>query len=188
MLFKTTFRNNTDHEQEYSFKTERRTQSSCEVEIEKGVSYGEELGISLKLPSEVLEIGAGFHRAVSVTKTTQQSFEQEMLWGVDSQVKVQPHHMTTAELVIHEDQFTGNFNMKTKLSGKVTVGITNLRDNNAFIKSIEGDIVEILRREVAENGLQGLTVGKHSVTYVTVGKCDMRYGIEQFVNLSEETI
>lgn len=188
VLFKTTFRNHTDHEQEYSFKTERSTKSTCEVEVEKGVCYGQELGLSLKLPSEVLEVGAGFSREVSVTNTVQEAFEEELHWGVDSLVKVKGNHKTTAELTINEDQFQSTFVVKTKLSGKVLVNITNRKDNNAFVKSIEGDIAEIVKKEISDSGLQGISVDKHTVTYVTKGKCNMRYGIEQHVNLSEERL
>ncbi len=37
VLFKTTFTNTTDREQEYSFKTERATRSAATVIVEKGV-------------------------------------------------------------------------------------------------------------------------------------------------------
>lgn len=188
VLFKTSFRNNTEHEQEYSFKTERSTRSSCEVQIEKGVSYGEELGLSLTLPGDVLEVGCGFSRELSVTNTVQESFEQELTWGVDSQVKVPPKHKTTASLMINEDEYNGTFTVKTKLSGKITVSITNTRDNNAFVKSIEGDIAEIIKKEVYDNGLQGVNVEKNVVTYVTKGKCFLRFGVEQHVSINEEPL
>ena len=66
VLFRTFFSNHTDQEQEYSFKTERTTQSSCEIEIEKGVTYGEEMNVSLKTPCEVFEASAGFSRELEL--------------------------------------------------------------------------------------------------------------------------
>ena len=188
VLFKTTFTNNTENEQEYSFRTERTTVSTCEVEIEKGVSYGMDLGVSLKLPSEILEVGAGFRRDISLTSTVGECFEETLTWGVDSLVKVPPLHKTTAELVITEDTSAAAFKIRTRLSGRISVHITNIRDNNSFVKNIDGDIVEILKREIADGGLQSMTPEKNCVTYITKGNCSFRYGVEQHVKLSEEPL
>ena len=98
VLFKTTFTNNTDHQQEYSFKTERTTSSTCDVCIEKGVSYGAELGLTLKLPEDVLEVGTGFKKELSVNKTVGETFSEELTWGVDSLVKVPAKTITTARI------------------------------------------------------------------------------------------
>jgi len=72
------------------------------------------------------------------------------------------------------------------------VSVTNCRDNNSFVKSIDGDVVEIIRREVENNGLKGFTFdapGQHGVvSYVTRGRCSFRYGIEQHVRLSQEKL
>ncbi|VDO11456.1 unnamed protein product [Haemonchus placei] len=66
VLFKTTFTNTTQREQEYSFKTERCTRSSSTVIIEKGVCRGMEVALKLKTPCEVVEANAGFHQEVQL--------------------------------------------------------------------------------------------------------------------------
>lgn len=187
VLFKTCFRNNTDSVQEYSFKTERTTQSAAEITVERGLTIGEELNLSIKTPCEVLEFGGGFHRELSVTNITGQSFEEELVWGVDSQIKVQPRHKTTAELVVNEDQYESKFKVKSSFSGKVHVTILNLKDNNSFVKSIDGNIVDIIKREI-ENGLPGFTIEDDQVTFVSKGKCNFRYAIEQHIQLDEQAL
>ncbi|RCN28379.1 hypothetical protein ANCCAN_25879 [Ancylostoma caninum] len=68
VLFKTTFTNTTQREQEYSFKTERCTRSTSTVIIEKGVCRGMEVALKLKTPCEVVEANAGFHQEHSRVK------------------------------------------------------------------------------------------------------------------------
>ena len=187
VLFRTFFTNETDQEQEYSFKTERTTCSSCEVQLERAVTIGEEVGLNLKTPCEILEVSAGFHREVSVTKSQGQEFEQEMMWGVDSQIKVPPHTKTTAELVISEAQLTANFQMTTSVAGRILVTVTNLKENNSLVTVVEGNIAEIMRREM-ENGLRGFQVEKNSVTYTTKGTSNFRYAVEQNIRLHQVAV
>jgi len=74
---------------------------------------------------------------------------------------------------------------------QVLVSVTNCRDNNSFVKSIDGDLVEIIRREVENNGLKGFTFDARQngvASYVTRGRCSFRYGIEQHVQLSQEKL
>jgi hypothetical protein len=73
---------------------------------------------------------------------------------------------------------------------QVIVSVLNTRDNNCFVKSIDGDIVEIIRREAESNSLKGFTVDKtqNIVSYTTKGRCQYRYGIEQHVQLSQQKI
>ncbi|VDP75503.1 unnamed protein product [Echinostoma caproni] len=65
-LFSTTFRNNTDTEQEYSFRTERCTRSVAEIELSRGVVTSKELGLKLTFCSSGVlltgEIGVGIAR------------------------------------------------------------------------------------------------------------------------------
>nr|CRZ23582.1 Bm1675 [Brugia malayi] len=49
-LFKSVYTNNTDRSQEYSFKTERTTESLCSVVREQGYMIGGETELTLKTP------------------------------------------------------------------------------------------------------------------------------------------
>lgn len=187
VLFRTTFSNNTDLEQEYSFKTERATQSCCEVVVEKGFCMGVSMDIKLATPCEVFEANAGFHKETSLTNINGQTIEEELVWGVDSQIKVPPRHKTTASLVIDEDEFSTCFGIETCISGKVHVTLTSLKDNNSFVKAIDGNIVDIMRREI-ENGLKGATIDRNVVKIDTRGSCKFSFGIQQHVQLNTEPI
>lgn len=48
-LFTTTFKNDTNIEQEYNFHTERSTRSSAEIEVSKGLTSTVEVGVKLQV-------------------------------------------------------------------------------------------------------------------------------------------
>ncbi|RCN31108.1 hypothetical protein ANCCAN_23119 [Ancylostoma caninum] len=49
-LFKSIYTNNTNRPQEYSFKTERTTESLCSIAREQGYTMGAEAELTLKTP------------------------------------------------------------------------------------------------------------------------------------------
>ncbi|VDM80538.1 unnamed protein product [Strongylus vulgaris] len=52
-LFKSIYTNNTNRPQEYSFKTERTTESLCSISREQGYTMGAEAELTLKTPCTV---------------------------------------------------------------------------------------------------------------------------------------
>uniref|UniRef100_A0A0N5AAW7 Immunoglobulin E-set n=1 Tax=Syphacia muris TaxID=451379 RepID=A0A0N5AAW7_9BILA len=144
-LFKSTFSNTTDREQEYSFKTERSTRSSATVIVEKGLCRGVDMSLKLKTPCEVVEANAGFHNEISITHVGENTTEEELIWGIDSNVRVPPRCEAVAELVILEDRQVRNFKVESRLSGRIIVTVTNLYDNNSLVTIIEGNIADIIR-------------------------------------------
>uniref|UniRef100_A0A0M3IG47 LIN-24 n=1 Tax=Ascaris lumbricoides TaxID=6252 RepID=A0A0M3IG47_ASCLU len=187
VLFKSTFTNSTDREQEYSFKTERATRSTVTVSVEKGVCRGIDMELKLKTPCEVAEANAGFHNEVSVVHIGENCIEEELSWGVDSTVRVPPMCETIAQLVIIEDHHTRNFSMECRLSGKVIVTVTNLKENNSLVTIIEGKIADIIRGLPNCSAL-GFVIKNDVVTYTTKGSCKFKYGVEQIVKISEHAI
>lgn len=89
-LFRSTFVNDTDFEQEYQLRTERRTTAVCEIEISKGyVTEGSaDFCLEIPIPGCVAEIGAGFKREYSMDNRTSKNFEEEITWSVESNIKV----------------------------------------------------------------------------------------------------
>lgn len=186
-LFKSTFTNTTDREQEYSFKTERSTRSSATVVVEKGVCRGVEMALKLKTPCEVVEANAGFHAEVSVMHIGENTTEEELVWGVDSTVRVPPLCETVAELVILEDHYVRGFTIESRLSGRVIVTVTNLKDNNSLVTIIEGKIADIIRG-LANYSSMGFVVQNDTVSFTTKGICKFKYGVEQKVRITEHAV
>ncbi|MFH4977800.1 hypothetical protein AB6A40_004509 [Gnathostoma spinigerum] len=187
VLFKSTFTNTTDREQEYSFKTERTTRSSATVSVEKGLCRGMEMSLKLKTPCEVVEANAGFHNEVSVYHIGENTTEEELTWGVDSNVRVPPLCETVAQLVILEERHTRKFSIENHLSGRIIVTVTNLRDNNSLVTIIEGRISDIIRGSTNYTK-RGFTVNNDIVSFTTKGTCTFKYGVEQNVKITEHPI
>ncbi|VDK82676.1 unnamed protein product [Dibothriocephalus latus] len=97
-LFSTNFRNNTDSEQEYNFRTERATRSVAEIEISQGFTSRKEIGIKLQVPNQILEASAGFSHEISLNETSRQTVEEELNWGVDTRIVVPPHSTAEADV------------------------------------------------------------------------------------------
>ncbi|XP_074662133.1 uncharacterized protein LOC141914747 [Tubulanus polymorphus] len=186
VLFKSNFTNETEQEQDYSFRTERVTRSTCEVFYEKGYSMGYEMSITLKTPCEVFEANSGFHREINVNKCEGEIVEEEMTWGVDNQIRVPAKHKCVAELVISEEQFSSNFTIITTFEGQVHVVFTNMSDNNSFVKAVDGEIGQIFKDKGKK--YRCFTVDGGKVSVETKGTTKFRYGIEQHVRVHQEPL
>ncbi|EFO21519.2 LIN-24 Like family member [Loa loa] len=186
-LFKSTFTNTTEREQEYSFKTERSTRSAATVVVEKGVCRGVEMALKLKTPGEIVEANAGFNTELTVINIGENTIEEELGWGVDSTVRVPPFCETVAELIILEDRQTRKFSIESHMSGRIIVTVTNIKDNNSLITIIEGKIADIIRGITNYSSL-GFTVQNDVVSYMTKGICKFKYGVEQKVKITEHPI
>ncbi|KAI0218843.1 hypothetical protein LSAT2_029485 [Lamellibrachia satsuma] len=190
VLFFTTFSNKTDHPQTYSFKTQRTTRSCCMVEVEHGYTKGMSMDVKLTTPGSILEANAGFHRELSLTEIEGQTIEEELTWAVDSQIEVKPGHRAEAKLIIVEEEYHGSFSLETRVKGRVRAVFTNLKDNNSFIKAVEGGIVQVVQWATREGYVDGgsvVTVDSATASAVcqTRGKCTFRYGLQQDVEVDQ---
>ncbi|VDN01001.1 unnamed protein product [Thelazia callipaeda] len=187
-LFKSTFTNTTEREQEYSFKTQRSTRSTATVIIEKGLSRGIEMALKLKVPSEILEANAGFHSELSIINVGENTIEEELVWSVDGTVHVPPLCETIAELVILEDHQTrSSFSTESRMFGRIIVTVTHVNDNNSLVTVIEGKIADIIR-SLPNHSAMGFRIESDVVSYVTKGTCKFKYGVEQKVKITEHRI
>lgn len=186
ILFRTIFCNNTDQDQEYTFKTERSTCSICEINLDRCLTLGQEVSLSLKTPCEVFEANAGFKRELTVSEAQGQCIEETLTWGVESIIKVPAGFKTTAELEVFENELSGDFTVVTEFAGKVIVSVTNIRDNNSFVKSIEGDISEIIKPE--HSSLKGFSKENKVISFTTKGSCHFRFAFEQHVTVRQQDL
>lgn len=181
ILFSAYFTNDTDQSQVYTLRTERRTQSTCSLSLEKGYTYGCSVDIKLTPPNPVVEANAGFHGELSLTKGSEETFEEELTWSIDNQISVPPKYKTKAELVIKEDEYTSHFKTESQFRGKVHVTLRNKKDNTP-ITTITGDVKQIFTKD------KGFKVDKTGIYYITEGRCKCRFGIEQHVCLKQEKL
>ena len=84
---------------------------------------------------QVFEANAGYKREFSLTNIDGEVFEEELSWGVESQIHVQPQHVAEATLMVDERRQTGSFVIETRMRGTVYVSFTSPRDNNAQVQA-----------------------------------------------------
>lgn len=185
IVFTSTFENNTESEQEHSFTTERTTVCTSTTSVSKGFTQGFNLELKIGLPEEVAAATAGFGREVNTETAEENTKETCITWAVDSSIKVPKKHRTTATMVVKEKEFTGNFKMTVQIRGMVLVTFTNLRDNNSFIHSTEGDISQIVRDS---KGHTGYCIEGKTIIWDVEGTTKFRFGVEQQVKIHEEPL
>lgn len=187
VVFRSTYENCTDNTQDHSFQTERSTVSCCTTTVSKGFTKGMHLELKLGLPDEVAGATAGFGREVNMESTEESTHEETMTWSINSTIKVPPHARTVAELVVREKEFSAKFRLHVQIKGHVIVVVTNLRDNNAFVQTIEGDFSEVVKT-LADKLDKNVTCSGRTVTWEVEGTCQFRFGVEQHVRLQESPL
>ena len=90
VLFRSTYVNETDEEQDYQLAAERKTVSACSFEMFEGfVNEGQaELSVRIPIPGCAGEAGAGFRREYTLESCRAKSVQEEMNWSVHSNIKV----------------------------------------------------------------------------------------------------
>lgn len=182
VLFRSTFINDTTKEQEYLLRTERKTTSSCDIELYEGyVTEGSlELSLEIPLPGCVLSSGAGFKRQYSLENSTVKSFQEEVSWSIESNVKVPGMSKTTAELLVQEDEYKGQFEIKTYFTGGVSIRL--YKDNMELVTIDLDDLSEIFTVD------RGFKRDKRGIFRITKGECKARFGIEQKIELHQRPL
>lgn len=193
ILFQTKFVNNTKADQEYTMRAEKTTRSICTTEIESTFTKGMELSVKVASPGEIMEANAGYKRELSLTNNHGETMEEELVWGAESQIKVNSKHVAEASLVVDEKKYSGEFLVESKIKGEVYVEFLDKRDNNAFLKGVSDDFHEIIKEYLAlpaqkVEPVEFVTVSGSTVIIHTKGKCNFRFGIKQEVRVDQTPI
>lgn len=192
VLFHTTFDNKSDLAQTHTFQCERSTRTSCTVEVEQTVTKGMDCSFKLAAPEELFEANVGFQREFSVTEVHGQTLEEEISWGVNSEINVEGKHRAEAKLTIVEEEYNGKFTITTKMKGPVKVTFANIKDNNSFIMAAEKHIDQIvsdaIRSEVISGNILTVDGSTNTVVFKTVGQAKFRYGVKQHVEVDQKKV
>lgn len=183
VVFKTTFVNDTDNEQDYQLMAERKTMSTCSFELFEGyVNEGQaELSVSVPIPGCALEAGAGFRTEYVLETTRTKSVQEEMNWNVQSNVKIPAKSQTTAELQVKEKEYKGRFEIKTYFKGDISLKLFN-RDGHEVLQIDLGDIDDIFTRNL------GFQRDNKGLFKMTRGTCKARFGIDQKIELHQRPV
>ena len=118
VLFRSTYTNDSDQEQQNNFRAQRTTTSHAQLTVLEGVCLPVD-GVHVPLPPVVASANPGFPTELSVCKKDRKSWTETMTWSIDTQITVGPRETTTAKMVVEEKQWSGDFSVATDISGKV---------------------------------------------------------------------
>ena len=101
ILFRSSFLNDTNREQEYNLRAERRTVSTCSFSIFEGYTTEQCVSLELEvpLPKCVVEASTGFRRQYTLEQSKDKQVEEELTWAVESNIKVSLRRRRDKKLV-----------------------------------------------------------------------------------------
>jgi hypothetical protein len=134
-LFSTQYENNTAKEQLYNLKTNRQTQARTYVSFQKGFAIKGKASFTIDIPERFGHCGvtASANGKLKVTKIRGESLEEMFTWQVDSDITVDPFHVTNVKLIVTEDEFIADFEIKTTMrmpTGEAPIILKRKRDNH----------------------------------------------------------
>ena len=99
ILFRSSFLNDTNREQEYNLKAVRRTVSTCSFSIFEGYTTEQSASLELEvpLPKCVVEASTGFRREYTLEQSRDKQVEEELTWSVESNIRVRHFIFITSQ-------------------------------------------------------------------------------------------
>ena len=186
-LFKTQFKNDSDVEQAYTFKTERQTKSTYAISMQKTIQIGGSAQVSFAVP---VNLNFGLSGQFQFTETKGNTFDDTMTWSVDTQIKVPSHTMTTASLIIEEEDMMADVtveNVFTILGSGITIYMRH-KKTGVIARKIElpaEKFASVLQENV---GFEAVNNDKQVTKFLTKGVFRAVYGAKQIVQLSQDKL
>ncbi|CAL1544325.1 unnamed protein product [Lymnaea stagnalis] len=176
VLFSANFENTTQKPQVYTLRTDRRTKAITDITFNKSFSFDGQLHGSLRTPDEKYQ---AFKVEYSRDSGNRVYDEQELKWGVDSEITVTPGHCVRAELVVKETEYSGEFEEVVTFDGDVSISYLHKKDN-LIVETFQDKVAKIF---ITKHGFKADKAGRP--TFTITGVCKRKVGVEQFVNLIE---
>ena len=145
---------------------------------------------------QIFEANVGYKREFTLTNADGETFEEELTWGVDSEIAVKAGYVADASLVVDERRQAGDFVVVTRVRGPVYVTFTSPRDNNALVKASCNYVAKVVRDYVDVERRKGRHVDfvrfpdddPDAVVIETKGNCKFRYGVKQEISVHQKPL
>lgn len=147
-LFSTDYRNSTGKDQIYNLKAQRQTKALTNVTFQRGFNIKGKANFKLKIPERYGHCGvtASADGHLRVTKCRGETLDEMFTWQVDSDITVDPYHVTKVTLVVTEDEFIADFEVRTTMkmtTGEAPIILKRKRDNHIHAVLLISDLGEI---------------------------------------------
>ncbi len=180
VVFKTTFINGSNVEQDFALRTERRSTSTWTLEVTEGYTseHEEKFGLELEFPSVIAQAGAQFKKSKSNAKMNANTLQNETSWSMDSSIKVQPFCELICEILQRELEYKSNFQIKSYIDGYVNVKV--YKDHKTCLLKYElEDLEDIFTYE------KGFRKDEKGLYMINKGVCNISLGIDHRIQLTQ---
>nr|VZH89249.1 unnamed protein product [Spirometra erinaceieuropaei] len=188
VLFSMEYVNDTNAKQEYTFHTDRTTRRVFEIEKSKGFSCRKEVGIKLQAPEQLLEVTGNYSQELTLNKASRHSFEEELTWGTDYTIGVDPDCTATVMVTVKEGRKTCKFKVRTNFYGKIRASMIDKKNPKSFMQFTEQDIEKILAEDLLLRrcGLLEQDKTTKTVYLVSEGQYTFRVNAQQKVEVKQK--
>ncbi|XP_048241620.1 uncharacterized protein LOC125374632 [Haliotis rufescens] len=194
VLYDSKYQNNTNEDQEQTFRTEKETISTATTKLSEGFSREINVGIELTLPPDLPQPSkaeASFGHRLYVDNEEENTIENKVKWSVDTKITSRRNLVTVAELAIEETSSKYEFSMDGKLKGTILVVIRDSRGEGRHVMTVQGDVATVLR-DMKDKDRFGKLFNVHinnsrTVTWPVSGSLHLKYGVSQTVKIFQRT-
>lgn len=145
---------------------------------------------------KVFEANVGYKREFTLTNVDGETFEEELTWGVDSEIAVKAGYLAEASLVVDERKQVGDYTVVTLVRGPVYVTFTSPRDNNSLVKASCNLVGKVVKEFVDVERRKGRQIdfvrfpddSFDAVVIETRGTCQFRYGVKQEISVHQKPL
>ncbi|XP_059155238.1 uncharacterized protein LOC131940565 [Physella acuta] len=179
ILFSANFENTSMKAKKFMLKTERESLSINEIAMTKTYTYSGDIELNIEVPEELAKVNATFNSELKTEKGKRIMYEERLMWGVDTNIVVQPGFTVRAELAVKEASFNGEFEMNVTFDGEIFISYVHKKDKEV-LETFHECVTKIF------TPCSGFTIDSNGKPMLTVkGHCKSRFGIEQIINLTE---
>ncbi|KAL7668571.1 hypothetical protein ACOME3_009268 [Neoechinorhynchus agilis] len=186
VLYRSRFVNDTNNDQSYNLKAERRTVARCKISLIEGykAEVGSNAALSVPLPNCVLKMSANLKTEYSLEDRIERDIEEELRWSAESVVKVPSMSVTTAELIVDEDEYDGDFTIRSSFTGEIKVLLKHSKTGMTLLEMRFTDLADVF---TVQDGFQPIE-NTQGVAMVSRGHCSIHFGIDQKIELHQRPI
>ncbi|CAD5111817.1 DgyrCDS1087 [Dimorphilus gyrociliatus] len=178
------FKNDTGSPQIFHFNAERKTKSITKVSTDE--MYKFEMHSELKfpiLPGMGMEANVGMRGEWNLTENYEETVEEEFTWSVNSDVKVPENTETIASLEIVENQFEGQWKLKTYFKGRISIAVKNKNKPDEVVTTITFPVAHFVQL-----GGKYFQEDDKGIYFTSTGWCKSRFATDQQVNLKQSKL
>lgn len=196
-LFRSVFTNATSLDQAFKFTAEQASKQTLAFSFDRSLSMEKQTNITLKLPNDIMELGASLSKEYTLGCGQNETKEGEATWGLDTTIHVKPHTRAIVDVNVKEVEAKRGFYTRIRYKGSLIFKLLDPRNEDKLVKQFEADILHIIKwaQKYATTSVNFCTiqwdeksVKEDAVQTSVSGYVNIKLGVEQYLVIQEESI